>query len=499
MPTPSILVDPKTTLRRRVGDTPLLKAPRLAEYVGLPNLRLKMEGSNPTGTQKDRVARLELSNARAHGSKSVSVGSCGNFGVAIAHAAYVHDLECHVFVPEHFRGERISLMEDLNAKVHRVPGQYEDAVAASRAFAAKNEAFDANPGGANTLRTLAGYSTIAQEVIDRLGDAPKAVGCPVGNGSTLAGVHLGFRTAWAQNRAKDMPKFFAGSSMGHNPIASAFEHGATRCTPIDAASILETEVNEPLVNWDALDGTACLTAVLDSRGAAYGFEDQELMDLHQALLEDGIDAHPASLAAVAALARARTDGHIDADDRVVAIMTSGRAQVHVEQISQPDDMPAFIARLKEYLGRFDDPVNEMMEAVTVAFDHGIVLEARDNEGVLGYTVLTPMELSQFFPRYHLSYICVNKRARGRGVGTILLEEALRATEGDLSLHVETDNENAIRLYEKFGFTKKYYRMLYKGARTATVDTAAGSGWHENEEPVQMLDPEAPDAKTPAKL
>lgn len=472
-------MDAKTTLRRRVGDTPLLKSPALSRATGLTNLRLKMEGANPTGTQKDRIARLELGDAAANGAKGVSVGSCGNFGVAIAHAAYVHDLECHVFVPEDFRGERIALMEDLEATVHRVPGAYEDAVHESRRFAEEQEGFfDANPGGANTLRTLAGYSKIAEEIVDRLKQTPVAVGCPIGNGSTLAGVHLGFRTAWAQGRAKAMPKFFGGSSQGHNPVPVAFARNQERCTPLDPRAIEETEVNEPLVNWDALDGTACLTAVQDSRGAAYGFTDEELMELHHALVEDGIDAHPASVAAVAALKAAKDQGLIQPDDLVVAVMTSGRPQIVVERIGRPKDLDAFIGTLQEYLGRFGDPKNEMVEAVEAAFRAGHVLEARDNEGVLGYDVLTPMELHEFFPRFHLSYICVNPRARGRGVGTILLEEAIRATEGDLSLHVETDNENAIRLYEKFGFTKKYYRMLYKGARTASVDPAAGSGWSE---------------------
>ncbi len=473
-------MDARTTLRRRVGDTPLLKAPTLAEKVGLPGLHLKMEGANPTGTQKDRIARLELGDAAAHGAKGVSVGSCGNFGVAIAHAAYVYDLECHVFVPEDFRGERIALMEELGATVHRAPGAYEDAVVASRLYAVEQELFDANPGGPNTLRTLAGYSRIAEEIVQRLGKTPAAVGAPIGNGSTLAGVHLGFRTAWAQGRANEMPAFFGGSSQGQNPVITSFSRHQERCTPLDPRSITETEVNEPLVNWDALDGTACLTAIQDSRGSAYGFTDEELMELHAALLEDGVEAHPASLAAVAALRAAADEGLIARDALVVAVMTSGRPQVHVERMVRPADLTPFITLMQENLGRFGDPSHEMLEAIEAAFKDGFVMEARDADGTLGHVVLTPMELNEFFPRYHLSYIAVGTNARGKGVGSILLEEAIRITDGDLSLHVDTDNANAIKLYEKFGFQKKYYRMLYKGARASPVDPSAGSGWNEEE-------------------
>lgn len=469
-------MDPRTNLRKRVGDTPLLRAPHLAEAAGLPNLRLKMEGANPTGTQKDRIARLEVGHAVATGHAGVSVGSCGNFGVAVAHAAYVHDIACHVFVPEEFQGERIDTMEGLGATVHRVPGAYEDAVQASREFAARENVFDANPGGANTLRTLVGYSTIATEILGRMDEPPAAVGLPIGNGSTLAGVHLGFRTAWAQGRTKGIPVIVGGSSRHNNPVPVAAARGQDKVTPIDPRGISETAVNEPLVNWDALDGDAALVAIRDSGGAAYGFTDEEMVRLHDALLRDGVEAHPASLAAVAALKVAVEEGLVDADAPLVAVMTSGRPQIQVERIGEPEDMEVFLRELSTWLGRFGDPRNEMEQAVRTAFADGFVLEARDLEGRVGYCVLTPMELSEFFPKYHLSYIAVSEKARGRGLGTVLLEEAIRFTDGDLSLHVETDNEGAIKLYEKFGFEKKYYRMIYKGTKTPTVDPAAGAGW-----------------------
>ncbi len=468
-------MDPRTTLRRRVGDTPLLESPALAKLTGLRNLRLKMEGSNPTGTQKDRIARLEVGLAVSRKATGISVASCGNFGVAIAHAANVHGLACHVFVPEDFTGERVTTMRDLGATVHRVPGMYEDAVAASRTHAQQEDLFDANPGGPNTLRALAGYSRIAKEIVERVG-TPAAIGAPIGNGSTLAGVHLGFHTMWAQGHAPTVPKVFGGTSQGNNPVPIAVARQQSSIAPLDPRAVVETAVNEPLVNWDALDGDACLTAIQDSEGHAYGVDDAHLMRLHAALLDDGVEAHPASLAAVAALEVALQEGRIEPDDLVVAVMTSGRPQVDVEPMERPD-MEAFIKTLQENLGRFGDPTHEMREAIEAAFSDGHVLLASDADGELGHAVVTPMELDDFFPKYHLSYIAVNARARGRGVGTLLLEEAIRVTNGDLSLHVETDNEKAIRLYEKFGFEKKYYRMLYKGPRSQ-VAPAAGSGWVE---------------------
>jgi threonine synthase len=467
-------MDAKTQLRKRVGDTPLLRSPSLSKKLGLPNLYLKLEGANPTGTQKDRVARLDVGEAIRVGKSGVTCGTCGNYGVAMAHAAYVHGIACHIFTPEDFRGERLELMEELGAIVHRVPGMYEDAVIASRNFGLENDLHDANPGGNNTLQAMTGYTRIADEILDALPEAPDFVGVPVGNGTTLAGVHLGFRAAWARGTAKTIPAIAAGTSANNNPIDS---HGATTYTPFKPEDVVETEINEPLVNWDALDGRAATEAVVASGGGSFGVTDEELMELHAVLLEDGIEAHPASLAAVHAVNQIAQREKVDGV--CVAILTSGRPKIHVERIAaKPAEI---LPDLMKWLGKYVDPEPEVLEAVTAAAERGSILEASQGSEVVGYCVLTPMELDTFFPHRHLSYIAVSKAARGQGVGTQLLEAAIRAADGDLSLHVDIDNEGAIKLYEKFGFTRKYYRMMRRPGRTPGVDTTVGSGWDGTEE------------------
>lgn len=462
-------MDAKTQLRKRVGDTPLLRSPKLSQKLGLPNLYLKLEGANPTGTQKDRVARLDVAEAIRLGKSGVTCGTCGNYGVALAHAAFVHGIACHIFTPEDFRGERLNLMEELGAVVHRVPGMYEDAVLASSKFGDENGLHDANPGGNNTLQAMTGYMRIADEILDVLPEAPDFVGVPVGNGTTLAGVHLGFRAAWARGKAKSIPAIAAGTSKDNNPIDN---HGATSYTPLRPEDVTETEINEPLVNWNALDGRAANEAVVASGGDSFGVTDAELMELHQILLEDGIEAHPASLASVFAVTEMAKRDNLQGI--CVAVLTSGRSQIHVDAVKVK---PATISpQLMEWLGKYVDPEAEVMEALTAAAERGVVLEARRGSEVVGYCILTPMELDTFFPHLHLSYIAVSKAARGQGVGTQLLEAAIRAAEGDLSLHVDIDNAGAIRLYEKFGFTRKYYRMLRRPGRTPEMDITSGSGW-----------------------
>jgi threonine synthase len=68
----------------------------------------------------------------------------------------------------------------------------------------------------------------------------------------------------------------------------------------------------------------------------------------------------------------------------------------------------------------------------------------------------------FFPKYHLSYIATKSNIRGIGIATQLIKKVIDLTGGNFSLHVEIDNKRAIRVYEKMGLKKTYYRMFYKG-------------------------------------
>jgi threonine synthase len=91
-----------------------------------------------------------------------------------------------------------------------------------------------------------------------------------------------------------------------------------------------------------------------------------------------------------------------------------------------------------------------------------VLGAYSRGHLAGIAIVSKTRFKTFFPKYHLSYIATKKNIRGRGIATQLLQKVIELTKGDLSLHAETDNKRAIQLYEKMGFRKKYYRMLYEG-------------------------------------
>jgi threonine synthase len=143
-----------------VGDTSLVRARNIEREVGLRQIYMKFEGGNPTGTQKDRIAFAQAMDALRRGFDSITMATCGNYGVAMALAASFAGLQCRICIPENYHTNRIKEMTELGAEIVRVAGDYEKAVAVSQELAQKNELYDANPGGENTVTQMRAYGPV---------------------------------------------------------------------------------------------------------------------------------------------------------------------------------------------------------------------------------------------------------------------------------------------------------------------------------------------------
>lgn len=295
--------------RKDYGNTPLIEARELSGRLSLPNLHLKLESRNPTGTHKDRIAIEHVRDCAAKGSGEIIVASCGNYGAAVAYAASKVGISCEVVIPEAFESPRIEEIKSYGAKISRLPLTYEDCVKESSARARENSIYDANPGDINSAFQRYAYRIIAREIHSLIGE-PSAVGIPISNGTTLAGVWEGFRELGTH------PKMYAGSTKDQNPIVSSKEKGLSRCEVLSPSVLNESEVNEPLINWYSLDGDPALWALEESKGEVYGAIDAELIQLAELVSSLYEPVHPASVAGLLALSKTPIDGP------VVAILTS---------------------------------------------------------------------------------------------------------------------------------------------------------------------------------
>ncbi|MDY6855074.1 MAG: pyridoxal-phosphate dependent enzyme [Thermodesulfobacteriota bacterium] len=308
-----------------IGDTPLTRARNIERELGLRQIYLKFEGGNPTGTQKDRIAFAQAMDALRRGFDGITVATCGNYGVAMAIGASMAGLQCIVYIPESSHTKRIKEMTHYGAQIIRTPGDYETSVNASREFAEAHEIYDANPGGKNTAIQLKTYGEIAYEIYDELRDAPSVVAVPVSNGTTIAGIYRGFLSLFRRGKTSRMPSMVAGSSHGKNPIIRAFIKNSTLCKDLDPKQIHETAINEPLINWNSIDGNLALEAIRNTNGwASYGSD--KSMTAYSRLIRDkeGLNALPASTVGLISLIE-RHSKHKLQSDRYVVIIT-GRKQ-----------------------------------------------------------------------------------------------------------------------------------------------------------------------------
>lgn len=304
-----------------VGDTTLSRSRNVEREVGLRQIYLKFEGSNPTGTQKDRIAFALAMDAMRRGFDAITVATCGNYGAAVALAASMAGLRCIICIPQMYHTRRVREIEDLGAAITRVPGDYEAAVNASRERAEADEIYDANPGGSNTALQLKAYGEIAYEIYDELRDAPAAVAVPVSNGTTLAGIYRGFLSLYRRGKTSKIPRMIAGSSHRKNPIISAFMKNFSRCEDLEPKRIRETAVNEPLINWHSIDGDHALEAVRSTNGWASNATDKAMLSYSRLLRErEGLSVLPASTAGLIVLLDRHRKESLPGD-RYVVILT----------------------------------------------------------------------------------------------------------------------------------------------------------------------------------
>ena len=305
----------------QVGDSIFTRARNLERLVGLRQIWLKFEGDNPSGTQKDRIAFAQTADALRRGYDTITVATCGNYGVAMAMATRIAGLRCVCVIPEPYHTRRVVEMAAAGAEILRAGQTYEDAVAISQQRAGEREWYDANPGGDNEIVQLRAYGEISFEIYDQLRDAPAVVAAPMSNGTTLAGLHRGFRSLHRRGKTSRMPRMVGGSAWRKNPIVTSFERGLDHCPELDPASIHETVTNEPLINWRSIDGDAALGAIRDTDGFAAGATDKQLRAMAKLLREQqALHVLPASTAGLIALLELHARQPLP-PDRYVVVLT----------------------------------------------------------------------------------------------------------------------------------------------------------------------------------
>ena len=446
-----------------MGRTPLVRAKKLEKELGISKIFLKLEGNNPSGHREDRLAYLLIRDALSRGNNTICMGTYGTVGGSLSYLAQYYDVNCIFYVPNKNKILRKSLLTP-NIKIIEYGRTYEDCVLKSRRVSEENGWYNANPGLENNIMNMYAFSYIAKELSNQIGVKIDSIFCPTGNGSSISGLHLGFKELWVDEDIDYLPKILAVSTDHGNAIIESYKSGNRNILTLARHDVHESRYNRHLVNWKCFNGQDALNAIYDTNGWAIGVTDEELLIYFQRFKTiEKIKLTRANSYPIAALYKAISANDLT-DGTHIIILPDGKIDIDIRVMEKKDltiSYSEFISKLDTWLIQYTDPLEEIEEAVKDAFENGFVVCAYDRGVLVGIVIVSTSKYDVFFPKYHLSYIATKSNIRGMGIAIQLIQKVIELTGGNFSLHVEIDNKKAIRLYEKMGLKRKYYRMFYK--------------------------------------
>ena len=279
------------------GDTPVARLHRLAGELGLDAVDIKLEGSNPTGSHKDRMTAQFIARAVAKGASVVAAASSGNAGASLAAYAAAGGLACAIVTTPKISRPWRRAIELAGAELHFV----EDPLDRWRLIRAKSKSdgwFSATnicqpPTGSEPFG-VEGYKTLAYE----LAEDPQTAGAdtilvPTARGDLLWGIYAGFKELLDEKVVTRMPRLVAVEPFPRLELALA---GADYRGPFAGSSPL-VSINGTTVTYQAI------AAIQRSDGTAVSVRSEDVIADQIYLAQAG---HYLELSAVAALTGLRT-------------------------------------------------------------------------------------------------------------------------------------------------------------------------------------------------
>ena len=311
----------------QVGRTPLLAAPRLGKSLGLRNLYLKDETSNPSASTKDRATAVTLRRAMDIGADVVAVASTGNAGSSLACLAAALGLRAIVFVPESAPVAKLTQALAFGATVLAVRGSYDDAfdlcLTAADEFGWFNRSTGYNP------YTREGKKTCAYEIWEDLGRrVPDRVMVPTGDGNLLSGMWKGWCDLKGVGLIDRLPKIDCVQSEASAAICRAAQrlreqgNADPDWSNVVIDDVRATTVADSISVDRPRDGLAAVKGIVQSGGEAITVPDAEILAaIPEIARGSGVFAEPAAAAPWAAVKQMAQQKKLAEDELVVCVVS----------------------------------------------------------------------------------------------------------------------------------------------------------------------------------
>jgi threonine synthase len=298
------------------GATPLIPARCLAQSLGIKELYLKYEGTNPTGTVKDRTSSTAVSSAKQFGFRSIAVVSTGNAGASLA--TYARRGGVHSVVFCYHKGDPIKMshMSLMASRFCVFEGGYDDLIRSVDQCVEEGLAFDG--GATRNPFKHEGKKTIAYEVFEELKKPPDFIFCPVAVGEVFIATHRGFAEMRQMGMVERLPTLVCCQSAEAQPVVAAFNAGK----PFQPVLVKPTIAKGVSVGDPGPKGARVLDILRRHSGMAMAVSDAEVQDAQSVLARtEGLWAGPTGVVSLAGLIRASRDHRIDPNSTSVCVIT----------------------------------------------------------------------------------------------------------------------------------------------------------------------------------
>lgn len=300
------VTDKTPLLTLNEGNTPLLRCDNLSEEWGI-DLYVKYEGSNPTGSFKDRGMVMAVAKAVEDGSDAIICASTGNTSAAAAAYAARLGIRCIVVIPNgKIAMGKLAQAVMYGAEIVAIDGNFDHALEIVRSISEKSPVALVN--SVNPYR-IEGQKTAAFEVCDVLGDAPDVLAIPVGNAGNITAYWKGFKE-YHEKKGTKLPQMRGFEAEGAAAIVRdcVIENPETIATAI--------RIGNP-ASWKF-----AVEAAKESQGKIDEVSDEEILVAYKLLArKEGIFAEPGSCASIAGVMKQLQSGEIKKGSQVVAVLT----------------------------------------------------------------------------------------------------------------------------------------------------------------------------------
>lgn len=329
------------------GGTPLCKCEKIGKELGV-ELYVKVEGSNPTGSFKDRGMSVGMTKARELEVNIVGCASTGNTSASLAAYAARAGLRCVVLLPS----GKVALGKLAQAMFHgaevlSVNGNFDEALETVTQLALEKQLYLLN--SINPYR-LEGQKSIGYEIVHELEwKSPDRIILPVGNAGNISAIWKGITEFYDVGYIKEKPMMTGIQAEGAAPIANSFRKKTMNMIPVENPETVATaiRIGAPVSHVKAL------RAINESNGFAETVTDDEILIAQKELAQkEGIGVEPASAASIAGVKKLVNEGVIDKGEKIVCVVTGHLLKdpnTAINACVEPIEIDADVDKLKAIL------------------------------------------------------------------------------------------------------------------------------------------------------